>query len=299
MLYRMLAILALVTLVGAGCGSGEPASQGNGGEEETTEEASQEVPTLEGEELPAYEAPGQGLVEAIRERGRLINGVEAQNPPWEFVDDDGEIVGYDIDLSRGFAEYLGVELEIVDTAWSGVIPSLYSNKFDMIWSAMTITEPRQEAVNFSLPYGSDGVEFIVQAGDDRVQSIEDLNGMVVGTQLNSAAEFQLEQLVEDHDLDIEIRSYDHFDGAYLDLANGNIDVATSTQLNNLALFENNPGVYEVALELPIFNLVGVATRKPDTDLLEEINAYLRQIEESGELAELQDKWFNLVMDLPW
>jgi polar amino acid transport system substrate-binding protein len=257
----------------------------------------QETPSLGGTELPSYEAPNEGLVAAIRERGSLRNGVEAQNPPFEYIE-DGEIVGYDIELARMFAEHIGVELDVIDTAWSGVIPSLYTKKFDMIWSAMTITEPRKKAVTFSQPYASDQVEFIVNAGDDRIKTIADLNGMKLGTQLNSAAEFQAQELIKEHGLAVDLRSFDHFDGAYLDLKNGNVDIVTSTKLNDRVLFDRNPGVYDVALELPIYNYVGVATRQQDGDLSEEIDAFIDKIQASGELAELQMKWFGHVMDLP-
>ena len=257
----------------------------------------QTAPSLNGTPMPEYQAPGEGLLAEIKARGKLTNGVEAQNPPFEYVE-KGEIVGYDIDLSRLFAEHLGVELEVIDTAWSGVIPSLYSKKFDMIWSAMTITEPRKEAVNFSQPYASDQVEFIVRAGDDRFKTIEDLNGKVLGTQLNSAAEFQAKQLIEEHKLDVELKAFDHFDGAYLDLKNGNLDIVTSTKLNDRVLFEKNPNTYAVGLELPIYNYVGVATRKPDTDLAQAVDAFIDEMEASGKLAELQTKWFGFAMDLP-
>ena len=257
----------------------------------------QEAPSLGGKALPSYEAPNAGLVAAIRERGKLVNGVEAAVPPFEYIE-DGEIIGYDIDLSRMFAEKLGVELEVIDTAWSGVIPSLYTKKFDMIWSAMTITEPRKKAVTFSQPYASDQVEFIVNAGDERIKAITDLNGMKLGTQLNSAAEFQAQELIKEHGLDVDLRSFDHFDGAYLDLKNGNVDIVTSTKLNNKVLFERNPGVYEVALELPIYNYVGVATRQQDGDLSAAVDAFIDELQASGELADLQMKWFGHVMDLP-
>jgi len=259
--------------------------------------AAQTAPSLNGTQLPEYQAPGEGLVAEIKARGKLVNGVEAQNPPFEYIE-NGEIIGYDIDLSRLFAEHLGVKLEVIDTAWSGVIPSLYTKKFDMIWSAMTITEPRKEAVNFSQPYASDQVEFIVRAGDDRIKKIEDLDGKKLGTQLNSAAEFQAKQLIAEHKLNVDLKSFDHFDGAYLDLKNGNLDMVTSTKLNDRVLFDKNPGVYSVGLELPIYNYVGVATRKPDTDLAKEVDAYIDSLQASGKLAELQKKWFGYAMDLP-
>lgn len=257
----------------------------------------QTAPSLNGEALPSYTAPGEGLVAAIKTKGTIVNGIEAQNPPFEYVD-NGKIVGFDIDITNKFAEYLGVKAEFLDTAWSGVIPSLYTKKFDMIWSAMTITEPRKQAVSFSRPYASDQVEFIVRAGDTRIKDIKDLDGLTLGTQLNSAAEFQAKELIKEHNLKIELKSFDSFQGAYLDLRNGNVDAVTSTQLNNRVLFEANKGVFEVALKLPIYNFVGVAVRQQDSDLLAAVNNFLDKAIASGELAALQKQWFGYAMDLP-
>ena len=257
----------------------------------------QETPSLNGKPLPGYAAPGGGLVAEIKKRRAIRNGMEAQNPPFEYVD-KGKIVGYDADLVQKLADKLGVKAENIDTAWSGVIPSLYSKKFDLIWSAMTITEPRKKAVTFSSPYASDQAVIIVRKGDTRIKSIKDLDGKVVGTQLNSAAELQAKELQTKYYIKFkELKSYDHFDGAYLDLANGNIDAATSTKLNNLALFKNKPSTYDVAIELPIFNYVGVATRKPDTGLSKVVEDVIAELKKSGQLAALQKKWFGFTMDL--
>lgn len=257
----------------------------------------QTAPSLNGEALPGYEAPTDGLLAEIKARGTIVNGIEAQNPPFEYID-NGTIVGFDIDITNKFAESLGVKAEFIDTAWSGVIPSLYTKKFDMIWSAMTITEPRKQAVSFSKPYASDQVEFIVRAGETGIKELKDLDGKVLGTQLNSAAEFQAKELIKEHNLNVELKSFDSFQGAYLDLRNGNVDAVTSTQLNNRVLFEANKGVYEVALKLPIYNYVGVAVRQQDKDLLDAVNAFLDKVTASGELAAMQEKWFGYVMDLP-
>lgn len=256
-----------------------------------------QAPRLNGAAMPDYKAPSGGLLAEIKARGVLIGGVEAQNPPFEFLE-KGQIVGYDIDLSRMFAERLGVRYEPVDTAWAGVIPSLYTKKFDMIWSAMTITEPRKEAVAFSTPYASDQVEFIVRAGDDRIKSFADLAGKTLGTQLNSAAELQAKEMIRQTGVKVELKAFDGFNGAYLDLKNGNVDAVTSTKLNDKPLFKKNPGVYKVGFTLPLYNYVAVATRKQDTDLSDAIEAFLKEMRASGKLAELQTKWFGYAMDLP-
>ena len=134
--------------------------------------------------------------------------------------------------------------------------------------------------------------------DRRLGDLKDLDGKVLGTQLNSAAEFQAKQLMAENKLNIQLKSFDSFQGAYLDLKNGNVDAVTSTQLNDRVLFEANKGVYEVALKLPIYNYVGVAVRQQDKDLLDAVNAFLDKVIASGELAELQKKWFGYAMDLP-
>ena len=255
------------------------------------------APTLNGQALPTYDAPAGGLVAEIRKRGAILNGMEAQNPPFEYIE-NGKIVGYDVDLVQKLAEKLKVQPKNIDTAWSGVIPSLYTRKFDLIWSAMTITAPRKEAVTFSSPYASDQAVIIVRKGDTRIKSIKDLANKIVGTQLNSAAELQAKELETKYGIKYkELKSYDHFDGAYLDLANGNIDAATSTKLNDLALFKNKPNTYDVATDLPFFNYVAVATRKPDGDLAKVVESVLSELKKSGELAKLQKKWFGYAMDL--
>jgi polar amino acid transport system substrate-binding protein len=259
--------------------------------------AQAQSPTLNGEPMPDYAAPAPGVLAEIKASGKLVGGVEAQNPPFEYIE-NGKIVGFDIELSELFAAHLGVTFEPIDTAWSGVIPSLYVQKFDMIWSAMTITEPRKQAVTFSQPYASDQAEIIVRAGDTSIKTIEDLNGKTLATQLNSAAEHQAKEIIARYKLNTELKAFDHFDAAYLDLKNGNVDAVTSTKLNDRVLFEKMPGSFDVAVELPIFNYVAVATRKQDTDLSAAVDAFITELKTSGKLAELQTKWFGYAMELP-
>ncbi len=262
-----------------------------------TGSAQAQSPTLNGQPMPEYAAPAPGVLAEIKARGKLVGGVEAQNPPFEYIE-NGKIVGFDIELSELFAAHLGVTFEPIDTAWSGVIPSLYVQKFDMIWSAMTITEPRKQAVTFSQPYASDQAEIIVRAGDTSIKTIEDLNGKTLATQLNSAAEHQAKEIIARYNLNTELKAFDHFDAAYLDLKNGNVDAVTSTKLNDRVLFEKMPGSFDVAVELPIFNYVAVATRKQDTDLSAAVDAFITELKTSGKLAELQTKWFGYAMELP-
>ena len=255
-------------------------------------------PSPEATGLPEYQPPSGGLLEEIKNRGVLKNGVECQNPPGEYFDTATQkCTGYSIELAQIIADKLGVELEIIDTAWSGVIPSLYTGNFDMILSSMTMTDARRKAVSFSNPVGCDQVTWIVRKGDDRIKSPADLEGMKVATQLNSAAEIQAMELEEEQGIKYgELKSFDHFDGAYLSLKSNQTDIATSTAWNNIPLFKAEPDSFDVAFTLPIYNYVGVAIRQQDTDLLKFVNDVLTELEASGELADLQNKYYGYGMD---
>jgi polar amino acid transport system substrate-binding protein len=265
---------------------------------EPTKPVAATVPTPEATGLAEYVPPEGGLVAEIKKRGVLKNGVECQNPPGEYFDTaSGKCTGYSIELAQKIADSLGVKLEVIDTAWSGVIPSLYTKNFDMILSSMTITEARKKAVNFSMPVGCDQVTWIVKKDDNRISKPEDLNGMIVATQLNSAAETQAKDLETQYNIKYkELKSFDHFDGAYLAVKTGQADIATSTAWNNIPLFKAEKDVFKVAFSLPIYNYVGIAIRKQDTDLLKVVNDILNQLMASGEMANLQYKYYGYGMD---
>lgn len=287
---RTVLILLVALLVGA-CAAGTvtPASGG----------PNQTPIVFNGSPLPVYAAPQGGLLAAIKARGVLLNGVNAANPPFESVDTNGVIIGFDVDVTEAFAKSLGVELSTVDTAWDGVIPSLYAKKFDMIWSAMTITPARQKAVTFSSPYMGDQATWITKASDTSINSYADLNGKVLCTQLNSAFESQAKQIIADNHVTLkDFKSFQDFPTAYLAVQNGQCDIATSSKLNNIPLNKDKPGVFREAITLPTANYVGVATRQGDGDLSDAIQKFVDTSKSDGSLKTMMQKWFAFSMDLP-
>ncbi len=240
-------------------------------------------------------APPSGL-SRIRAEGVLTDGVEAASPPYEF-DDHGEINGFDIELAQLFAKSIGVKLSVIDTAWAGVIPSLYADKFDLIWSAMPITPARKRAVLFSRVYAVDQPVLIARANDRRETTAADLKGMVLGSQLNSSVEEQAKKLSDDGNLGLDIRLYDHMDAAYLDLNNHNVDVVMTSRSSFSQLIRQRPGLYRIVLSLPPDLFMAVAARKDEPDLIDAVNRFLSGLQSSGQLAALYMKWFG-VASLP-
>ena len=97
---------------------------------------------------PKIDAAKSSTTESILKAGKLRVGMEAGYMPFEMRDKKGNIVGFDVDMATEMANAMGVELELVNTAWDGIIPSLITDKFDIIMSGMTITQERNLKVNF-------------------------------------------------------------------------------------------------------------------------------------------------------
>ena len=124
-------------------------------------------------------------LDEIKKRGEMVIGMEAAYVPYESIK-DGQIVGFDCEIGQRFADKLGVKAKFVDTEWSGIIPALYTKKFDAILSGMTITKDRSEKVLFSQPYAEASNIVLIRASDTSIASAADLSGKKVGSQLGSA-----------------------------------------------------------------------------------------------------------------
>lgn len=126
----------------------------------------------------------------------------AEFPPFETRNEAGEIIGFDIDLANMIAEELGMELQIEDMKFDGIIGSLQAGRADMAIAGMNATEERKQNVEFSKDYYSDGQIFISQP-DSEIKSLEDLKGKTVGVQLGSIQAEGAEKLAKEYDFEVK------------------------------------------------------------------------------------------------
>ncbi len=128
---------------------------------------------------------GDGSLEKVQKAGKLVIGLDDTFAPMGFRQDDGTLVGFDVDAAEEVGKRLGLKIEWQPTAWSGVIHSLNAKKFDCIWNGMTITPEREKAVSFSKPYIMDGQIAVIAMGNKSIKAHKDLGGKVVGVQKGS------------------------------------------------------------------------------------------------------------------
>ena len=239
----------------------------------------------------------------IKKRGEMVVGMEAAYVPYESFD-AGKIVGYDCDIAQAVADKIGVKVRFVDIAWDGIIPALYASKFDVIMSAMTITKERMQKVLFSMPYGDASNMVLLRASGDPIASVEDLGGHGVGAQLGSAGaqvarDFETHLKSEGKPGYSELKLYDHYPEAYLDLQNHRIDAVVNSLSSLQIVMRDQPGKYKTIGGIQsIKAYFGMAFRKDDASMQTTVNGVLGAMKADGSLAKLQTKWFGAPMDTP-
>jgi polar amino acid transport system substrate-binding protein len=239
----------------------------------------------------------------IKKRGEMVIGLEAAYVPYESIK-DGKIIGFDCDIGQHFADKLGVKVKFVDTEWSGIIPALYTKKFDAILSGMTITGERAQKVLFSQPYAEASNMVLIRASDDRIKSAADLSGKNVGAQLGSAGsqvakKYEEKLKAEGKPGFTDTKLYEHYPEAYADLMAKRLDGVVNSMSTLMVVMQQQPGLFrQVGGIQDIKAWVGMAFRKDDTALLKFVNDEFTAMKKSGELTALQQKWFGATFETP-
>jgi polar amino acid transport system substrate-binding protein len=241
-------------------------------------------------------------LEALKKAGEVKVGCEAAYVPFTYRDNTGKIVGFDVDFATRIWEPAGVKPIFIDTQWSGVIPALYAGRFDMV-PTMSYTKERLERVLFSIPYADASQALLIRSGDkDKVKTIADLSGKVLGIKLGSPGETLKVKL--DAQLKTErgagfkdVKTYDDHPAAYLALAQGSVDGVLNTVPTLSVVMRDKPGVYAMVQNVGGNNWHGYAFRKEDTEIANYMNQRITAMKGNGEIGALQDKWFGFRMNL--
>lgn len=245
-------------------------------------------------------ARAEDVLERVKAEGVLKVGTETAFAPFDFID-AGEHTGLNVDVFAEIGKELGVEIEWITLPWDGVLPGLESGKFDMVAGPATITQARMERYRFSVPIAEATVALIKGAGDETLQSPEQIAGLSVGSGKATAQLAQLQEFVATLDAPVEIKEYVSFNEAYADLAAGRIVAVANSYPNIAFVAQQRPETF--ALIEPPFGVktyFGFPGRKdPDyASLMDAIDAALIAMKEDGRMEELQMKWFGVTFDTP-
>jgi polar amino acid transport system substrate-binding protein len=252
--------------------------------------------------LPRIAAAQAVTLAQIKASGELRIGCEAAYVPFTYRQ-DGKIVGYDVELAELFCKSLGVKANFIDTAWAGVIPSLYAKKFDVIMSSMSYTKERLERVAFTIPYAEASQALLVRAADaDKIKAPADLNGRVLAVKLGSPGQVLQEKMAASLKAAggagfKELRTFDDHPSAYVALAQNRVDGVLNTVPTLAMVLKDAPGKYAIVKGMGADNWAGIAARKEDPELVAFLNDEIKKLKASGAIYALQEKWFGFRMTL--
>ena len=250
------------------------------------------------EETPAEPAAAASLLEKVKTSGKLVVGTEAQYAPYEFKDLNANFAGCDMWLAQQIADHLGVELEVVDMSFDGIIPAVKSGQVDLGIAAFTKTPERAEEIDFSDLYEKSAQLLIVKAGNaDLYSTKESLAGQKVGAQKGTIQS----QLIQTALPDSELFELEKYPALALEVQNGNIAGLVVDQAVGESLIATSNGGLEVSnfaftSEEASFGKAVVAA-KGSEDLLAEVNTVINQVVNDGSYLKAYDEAVELAASM--
>jgi len=225
---------------------------------------------------------------------KVVIGTEGAYPPFNYVDTDGKVKGFDVDIALALCAEMKVECEVVTQDWDGIIPALLAGKFDAIIASMSITPERQKTIAFTDKYYNTPPA-VAAPKDTTIAGVtpEDLKGKTIGVQSSTTHADFVEKMLPDSTM----KAYPTSDEYKLDLASGRIDAAVDDVVVLSEWLKTDAGACckIVGTIKPVIEIhgpgAGIGLRKEDTDLRDMFNAAIKAIRANGKYQEINAKYF--------
>ena len=232
---------------------------------------------------------GGDLLAKIQAKGELVVALEGTWAPWGYHDEDGTLVGYDVEVAQRVAEKLGVKPTFVEGEWSALLAGLEAGRYDIMANGVEIDDSRREKYDFSVPYAYNRTAVIVRADDDSIQSMADLAGKNTANTLNSTYATLAEGYgasvtpVDDFIQTIELLTSQRID-ATLNADVSYYDYMAQHPDAPIKIACLDPGASQVAIPMP---------KGESSDALRKaIDKALAELAQDGTLTELSMKYFG-------
>ena len=222
----------------------------------------------------------------------LVMATNAAFPPYEYVDDDGNIVGIDAEIAAAIAEKLGMELEIKDMEFESLLTAVQSGSIDIVLAGMTVTDERKLMVDFSASYATGVQVVIVKEGSD--VTMDNLGEKMIGCQRGTTGYIYASDTPENGGYgEGHVIAYDNGITAVQALMNDQIDAVIIDKPVGQAILAslNDPSLVIVDMGLQA-DWYGIEVNKDNTELLEKINAALAELNAEGFFDQLAVKYFS-------
>ena len=226
--------------------------------------------------------------------GVLNIGMEIGYPPFEeFAEDGVTPIGYDVDFAYALGEKLGLEINFVNTAWDGIFQGIGVN-YDVVISAVTITEERKETMSFSDPYINNYQAVVVVAGyEGEIASFLDLDGMVIAVQKETTSDILMSDYVDTETIAATISANEKIATCFAQLAAGEVDAVVVDSTVAMGYLASDPDAYVLAYQDESEpEQFGIAMGLDAAALQSAVNEAIAELTEEGFFDEITAYWFG-------
>ena len=215
-----------------------------------------------------------------------VFATDATWPPLEYIDESGNLTGFEVELVPMIGEKVGVKMEAKNIPWDTIFAGLANGQYDGVASGVSVTEDRKKTMDFSTPILQAGQVMIVR-NDSKVKGAEDMKGLRVGVQIGTTGDLVLD------DYDVTRKQYDDIGLAIQDMLNGDLDACVCDSLiasDYVLANENYKNRLKVAGEPFTEEDIAIAVKKGNSELLGLVNKGLEMMKADGSYDALKAKW---------
>ena len=225
------------------------------------------------------------------QEGKLSVGIEIGYPPMEYFDEDGATpIGFDVEMATAIAEEMGLELNLVDTAWDGIFAGVNADKYDVVISCVSWTEGRDAEYLLSKTYVANAPVLVVP-NDSDIADIQDLAGKSVAVQMETTADYLVQGYI-DEGLDTNLVQFDKVINAFEEIKAGRVDAVCTDSVVAAFYLGDEASNYKTVWEADEKEPICMAFKKGNDDLKAAVEEALDNVKASGKLGEIAVKYFG-------
>ena len=282
---KALSLMTAAALVLSLAACGSTASSAASSEAASPEAASSDATSSEAASSEAASETETAELSTV-EPGKLIMSTNAAFPPYEMTTDSGEFEGIDIETAQAIADKLGLELQIDDMDFDAALLAVQQGKADMVMAGVTVTDERQNVMDFTDSYAT-GIQSIIVKEDSDIASVDDLAGKKIGTQRGTTGYLYC----SDDFGDENVVAYDNGLTAVQMLNNGQVDCVVIDNAPAKEFIAANPGL-KLLDTAYVEESYAIGIGKGNTELKDAINTALEELKADGTLQAIVDKYIT-------
>ncbi len=282
---KALSLMTAAALVLSLAACGSTASSAASSEAASSETASSDAASSEAASSEAASETETAELSTV-EPGKLIMSTNAAFPPYEMTTDSGEFEGIDSETAQAIADKLGLELQIDDMDFDAALLAVQQGKADMVMAGVTVTDERQNVMDFTDSYAT-GIQSIIVKEDSDIASVDDLAGKKIGTQRGTTGYLYC----SDDFGDENVVAYDNGLTAVQMLNNGQVDCVVIDNAPAKEFIAANPGL-KLLDTAYVEESYAIGVGKGNTELKDAINTALEELKADGTLQAIVDKYIT-------